>query len=219
MKREEIQIGNRVQVSPATDAWMRGDRYGEVTGVGKKYVHIKMDRSGRTLKFSPELIYEVLASNPRKRRVKKFTRQESAQLFDKLARMSESQAEAYLNTPEGEAARQAFNIKMMKRNPCKGGKRAVRRRVVHRKRRKSGVVRKRAETLKSNPRKYIIEALVRYAPNATPDYKYYEDAKERFVSQRDLATQFGNEKLAFAHAKAMRNRLPSSVISLRIVPA
>lgn len=46
----------RVQAHPATDAWMRGDRYGTVTKVGRKYVHVAMDRSGRTLLFLPKNI-------------------------------------------------------------------------------------------------------------------------------------------------------------------
>ena len=43
----------RIQTHPATDAWMRGDRYGTVTKVGRTYVHVRMDRSGRTLRFTP----------------------------------------------------------------------------------------------------------------------------------------------------------------------
>lgn len=48
----------RVQSHPATDAWMRGDRYGDVVKAGRKWVHVKMDHSGRTLRFSPDDITE-----------------------------------------------------------------------------------------------------------------------------------------------------------------
>ena len=44
-----IETGKRVQLHPATDAWMRGDRYGVVVSVGRKLVRVKMDKSGRTL--------------------------------------------------------------------------------------------------------------------------------------------------------------------------
>lgn len=46
-------IGDRVQTHPATDAWMFGDRYGEVTAIGRVYIHVRMERSGRTLRFVP----------------------------------------------------------------------------------------------------------------------------------------------------------------------
>lgn len=49
----EVRGGSRVQAHPATDAWMRGDRFGEVVGIGRKYVHVLMDRSGRLRRFTP----------------------------------------------------------------------------------------------------------------------------------------------------------------------
>jgi hypothetical protein len=51
-------VGKRVQISPSTDAWMRGDRYGEIVKVGNGCVHVKMDKSGRTLRLTAEFIYE-----------------------------------------------------------------------------------------------------------------------------------------------------------------
>lgn len=42
---------SRVQTMPHTGAWMSGDRYGTVTKVGRKWLHVRMDRSGRTRKF------------------------------------------------------------------------------------------------------------------------------------------------------------------------
>ena len=58
---ENYLVGKRVELHPATDAWMRGDRYGEVVKVTPKYVHVKMDRSGRTLKVSPDNIGSVVS--------------------------------------------------------------------------------------------------------------------------------------------------------------
>lgn len=48
------EVGDRVEVGTHTDAWMRGERYGEIVSIGRFYLHIKMDASGRTLKFVPE---------------------------------------------------------------------------------------------------------------------------------------------------------------------
>jgi len=51
--------GMRAELHPATDAWMFGDRYGEIVKVGRTLVHIKMDRSGRTLKVAPRYVGEI----------------------------------------------------------------------------------------------------------------------------------------------------------------
>jgi hypothetical protein len=62
-KRQMIDIGfttkdyakgARVQAHPATDTWMRGDRYGTVVSVGKRLIHVRMDRSNRVVKFTPD---------------------------------------------------------------------------------------------------------------------------------------------------------------------
>lgn len=42
-----FQVGSRVELHPSTDAWMAGDRYGTVKAIGRKYLHVHMDRSGR----------------------------------------------------------------------------------------------------------------------------------------------------------------------------
>tara|TARA_R110000744_G_C19045732_1_gene527208 strand:+ start:71 stop:268 length:198 start_codon:yes stop_codon:yes gene_type:complete len=52
----DFNPGDRVQSHPATDAWMAGDRYGNVTKVGRKYVSVKLDTSGRTKRFPVDLI-------------------------------------------------------------------------------------------------------------------------------------------------------------------
>lgn len=51
---ETIAVGDRVELHPATDRWMRGDRFGEVVKLGRRYVHVKLDRSGDTRRFAPE---------------------------------------------------------------------------------------------------------------------------------------------------------------------
>lgn len=60
----EHPVGSRVQLHPATDAWMQGDKYGEVVKVGTKYVHVRMDRSGRVLKVTPRNIFGRVAWTP-----------------------------------------------------------------------------------------------------------------------------------------------------------
>jgi len=54
-----VNLGQRVQLHPATDAWMRGERYGTVVTLGRTLVHVRMDVSGRTLTFPPGLLIPV----------------------------------------------------------------------------------------------------------------------------------------------------------------
>lgn len=44
----------RVQAHPATDAAAQGDRFGTIEAIGRKYIHVKMDRSGKVRKFPKE---------------------------------------------------------------------------------------------------------------------------------------------------------------------
>lgn len=48
-----VSIGDRVEVHPATDRWMMGDRFGEVVGItDADFVLVKLDVSGKTLRFA-----------------------------------------------------------------------------------------------------------------------------------------------------------------------
>jgi len=51
----EFPVGSRVELAPHLDAWMRGDRYGTVSKVGRRTltVSVKLDKSGRTRRFQP----------------------------------------------------------------------------------------------------------------------------------------------------------------------
>jgi len=68
--------GQRVQLHPACDEWMQGDRYGVVVGYGRsrdyidtftkqiskvRPVRVKLDRSGRVRRFHPDNIMLVEA--------------------------------------------------------------------------------------------------------------------------------------------------------------
>lgn len=52
-------VGVRVELHPGTDAWMRGDRFGDVVKARRKLLYVRMDRSGRTLKVSPRNVFIV----------------------------------------------------------------------------------------------------------------------------------------------------------------
>lgn len=64
MNRSDFGIGDRVQLHPATDAWMRGDRYGRVARVSNTYLTLAMD-SRRILKVSFDNIVEIVQAQPR----------------------------------------------------------------------------------------------------------------------------------------------------------
>jgi hypothetical protein len=59
---EEIRAGDRVELHPATDRWMRGDRYAEVISIyySQKYrnimVKVLFDCSGAKGSYLPEYI-------------------------------------------------------------------------------------------------------------------------------------------------------------------
>lgn len=55
----KFRVGERVQLHPGTDRWMMGDRYGEVVKVTSQYVHVKLDKSGKTLKFSEDRLLNL----------------------------------------------------------------------------------------------------------------------------------------------------------------
>lgn len=52
----QFSVGDRIETHPATDPWMMGDRYGKVVKIGRFYLHVKMDRSGKVRKMVPENI-------------------------------------------------------------------------------------------------------------------------------------------------------------------
>ena len=41
---KDFAKGQRVEMHPATDLWMRGARYGTVTHVSKAHVNVKLDK-------------------------------------------------------------------------------------------------------------------------------------------------------------------------------
>ena len=52
---DDFAVGQRVKAHPATDTFMRGDVYGTIDHMSrgpKQLVLVKMDRSGRRLRFA-----------------------------------------------------------------------------------------------------------------------------------------------------------------------
>ena len=54
-----FKVGERVQAHPATNAWIRGARYGEVVKIGRKYVHVNLDALGRVVRFTPDNLMKM----------------------------------------------------------------------------------------------------------------------------------------------------------------
>jgi hypothetical protein len=50
---QDFSVGDRIQLHPATDAWMRGDRFGQIRKITQKFYHVAMDGSGRVLRVPP----------------------------------------------------------------------------------------------------------------------------------------------------------------------
>jgi len=48
-----FKVGDRVELAPFMDRWMRGDRFGAITRIGRKKLGVKLDRSGQTITVSP----------------------------------------------------------------------------------------------------------------------------------------------------------------------
>lgn len=59
MTLNDFDEGQRVELHPACDVWMMGDRFGTVARVGRRLVHVRMDRSRRTLRLLPRHIGSV----------------------------------------------------------------------------------------------------------------------------------------------------------------
>lgn len=54
------RVGQRVEIHPSCDAWMMGDRFGEVVKITGRRIHVKMDRSGKTRLFAARLIMRII---------------------------------------------------------------------------------------------------------------------------------------------------------------
>lgn len=58
MTINDFKVGDRIELHPATDLWMRGAQFGDVTKIGRKLLTVKMDKLTRPIKVHPGNIYE-----------------------------------------------------------------------------------------------------------------------------------------------------------------
>jgi hypothetical protein len=58
---ESFAVGQRIQTHPATDLWMAGARYGNVTKVGRGLVRVTLD-CGKVVALRPSDIVEIIES-------------------------------------------------------------------------------------------------------------------------------------------------------------
>lgn len=57
---DTFKVGQRVQLNPVCDLWMRGARWGNVEKIGRKYVSVRLDMlPNRLIKFAPQYLMEV----------------------------------------------------------------------------------------------------------------------------------------------------------------
>lgn len=63
----DFHPGQRVELHPGTDRWMRGDRYATVVSIGKSrqgrdpLIHLKMDASEQTIRIHPYNIGAIIS--------------------------------------------------------------------------------------------------------------------------------------------------------------
>lgn len=55
----DFKVGDRVEMHPATDLWMRGARFGNVVKVGRTRVHVKLDKLPRPVEVAPSDLQHV----------------------------------------------------------------------------------------------------------------------------------------------------------------
>jgi hypothetical protein len=57
---ESFKPGQRIQLSPACDRWMAGDKFGEVLRINGSKLVVLMDRSQERILVHPTLVGEIL---------------------------------------------------------------------------------------------------------------------------------------------------------------
>ena len=59
-----FNVGDRVELKPHLNRWMMGDRFGTVVSIGRCYLHVEMDVSGKIINVAPENATKVSVRNP-----------------------------------------------------------------------------------------------------------------------------------------------------------
>lgn len=52
----DFKPGHRVELHPACDRWMMGDKFGTVTSVSSSRVYVKLDKSRKRFAYEPDLL-------------------------------------------------------------------------------------------------------------------------------------------------------------------
>lgn len=55
----DFSVGQRIRMSASTDLWMRGATHGNVVGIGRLYVTVKLDKLQRPVKVQPNDLLAV----------------------------------------------------------------------------------------------------------------------------------------------------------------
>lgn len=58
MELSDLRVGDRVELEPATDRWMMGDRFGEVVRKGRIRVTLHFERSGKRVAMHPVNVWK-----------------------------------------------------------------------------------------------------------------------------------------------------------------
>ena len=60
MRVSQFRVGQRVQLHPATDRWMKGQRYATVAQIGRHMVYVDMDKGGgKAIPMHPDNLIPV----------------------------------------------------------------------------------------------------------------------------------------------------------------
>lgn len=49
-----FNVGDRIELAPHLDRWMMGDRFGEIVKIGRRFLHVRLDKSEKTIPVVPE---------------------------------------------------------------------------------------------------------------------------------------------------------------------
>lgn len=56
LEEADCKVGDRVKLHPATDSWMKGDRYGTIDGTWFNFYWVRLDKSGTRIKLHRSLV-------------------------------------------------------------------------------------------------------------------------------------------------------------------
>jgi hypothetical protein len=57
---KDFRAGERIQLHPATDRWMMGDRYATIIHAGRKILRVRFERSNTLGRVHPLNVLEII---------------------------------------------------------------------------------------------------------------------------------------------------------------